>query len=87
MLKNESLFSVNNVLQAIMDLPKYCKVMEYLCVSDNILAKAECHNPSINLVKWYSNTEIEKFCYDVKEFKMTSEENPFSEIFYVQNEL
>ena len=41
MLKNLSLFSVNNVLQPIMDLPEYCKVMEYLGISGNILAKAE----------------------------------------------
>ena len=55
--------------------------MEYLGISGNIFAKAESQLQSINLVKWNSNTETEKFWSEVKEIKDASEENSFSEIF------
>ena len=55
--------------------------MEYLAISGNIFAKAESHLQSINLAKWNSSTETEKFWSEMKEFKDASGENPFSEIF------
>ena len=75
------LFSANNVLQPIKDLPKYCKAMEYLAISGNILAKAEYQPQSINLVKWNNNTDTEHCWSDVKEFKDYLGNNPSSEIF------
>ena len=71
-LKNVSIFSVNNVINPIKDLPKYSKVMEYLGISGNILCKAESQLQSINLVKWNNDTETEKFWSEVMEFKDAS---------------
>ena len=41
LLKNVSIFSVTNVLQPVKDLTKYCRVMQCLGISGNILHKAE----------------------------------------------
>ena len=60
-LKIVSLFPVNNVLLPIKNLPKYYKVMEYLGISGNILAKTESQLQSINSEKWNNNAETEKF--------------------------
>ena len=39
-MRNVYLFSINNVLQPVDDLPTYCKVVEYLGVPRSILVKA-----------------------------------------------
>ena len=40
-LKNISLFSVNNVLQPVKDIPAFCNVMKYLGASNKTIASAE----------------------------------------------
>ena len=49
-LKNISLFSVNNELQPVKDIPAVCNVMKYLDASDGTIACAEYQLIKINLI-------------------------------------
>ena len=49
-LKNISLFSVNNVLQPVKDIPAFCNVMKYLGASNKTIASAEYQLNKINLI-------------------------------------
>ena len=51
-LKNVSLFSINNMLEAINDVPKYCDLMKYIGVSDQGVADAKMRLSKLNLIDW-----------------------------------
>ena len=78
---------MNNDLQPAKNLPKYCNVMEYLCISENILAKAKGQFQGINLVKWNNNKETEIFWSEVKECKDDCGEDPFMRFFNALSDL
>ena len=61
-LRNVSLFSVQNILQPVKNVPKYCQLMKYLGTSDNSIAEAEIQLTKINLSDWKQKTETELFC-------------------------
>ena len=80
-LRNVSLFSVQNVLQPVKDVPKYCQLMKHLGASDNSIAEAEIQLTKINLINWKQKTETELFWNKVKQFKDASGNNPFNALF------
>ena len=54
--------------------------MKYMCISGNILAKADSQLQGINVVNMNNSTETENFWSEVKEIRDTSAENPFSNV-------
>ena len=57
-LRNVSLFSVQNILQPVKDIPKYCQLMKHLGASDNSIAEAEIQLTKINLIDWKQKQKL-----------------------------
>ena len=66
------MFYINNALQPVKDLGKYCQIKEYLGLPKNIIVKANDRLQNINLVKWSRTTE--KYWVELRDFKEASEE-------------
>ena len=79
-LKNISLFSVNNVLQPVKDIPAFCNVMKYLDTSDSTIASAEYQLNKINLIDWQNKENTEAFWEEAKLYKDAAGNNLFEEL-------
>ena len=79
-LKNISLFSVNNVLQPIKDIPAFCNVMKYLDASDSTIASAKYQLNKINLIDWQNKENTEAFWEEAQLYKDAAGNNPFEEL-------